>query len=42
VLNYDTRDNVFTPTSGAFSETSLLFSDHAFGASTDSVASTSS
>ena len=32
-LTYDTRDNLLTPTPGLYSETSMLFSDDAFGAS---------
>lgn len=35
VLTYDSRDNFFTPTAGAYSETSILFSNDAFGATTD-------
>lgn len=32
-LIYDTRDNLFTPTSGLYSETSAIFFDEAFGGS---------
>jgi hypothetical protein len=35
VLEYDTRDNVFTPTRGVYSETSWLASREALGASVD-------
>jgi hypothetical protein len=35
VLEYDSRDNVFTPTRGLYSETSYLLSRTAFGASVD-------
>jgi hypothetical protein len=35
VLEYDTRDNVFTPTRGIYSETSWLASREALGASVD-------
>jgi hypothetical protein len=35
VLEYDSRDNVFTPTRGLYSETSYLISRTAFGASVD-------
>lgn len=34
-LTYDTRDNIFTPTAGAYAETSILFSNDAFGATAD-------
>jgi hypothetical protein len=34
-LLYDSRDNVFTPTRGAYAETSLMAFDGAFGASRD-------
>jgi hypothetical protein len=34
-LVYDSRDNIFTPTRGAYSETSVLASDETFGASTN-------
>jgi hypothetical protein len=34
-LTYDSRDNIFTPTRGAYSETSLFASDEAFGANRD-------
>jgi hypothetical protein len=34
-LIYDTRDNVFTPTEGLFSETSAMVFDEAFGGSRD-------
>ena len=32
VLEYDSRDNVFTPTRGIYAETTLLASREAFGA----------
>jgi hypothetical protein len=35
VLEYDSRDNVFTPTRGVYSETSYLASREALGATTD-------
>ena len=35
VVEYDTRDNVFTPTQGIYSESSYLASREALGASTD-------
>ena len=35
VLEYDSRDNVFTPTRGIYAETSLLAAREAFGASVD-------
>jgi hypothetical protein len=34
-LIFDSRDNLFTPTRGAFAETSLFVSDEAFGANRD-------
>ena len=34
-FTYDSRDNLFTPTRGYYSETSLLVSDKAFGANRD-------
>ena len=34
-LIYDSRDNLFTPTRGAYSETSVFASDEAFGANRD-------
>jgi hypothetical protein len=34
-LTYDSRDNVFTPTRGFYSETSIFVSDEAFGANRD-------
>ena len=34
-LTYDSRDNLFTPTRGVYSETSLFVSNRAFGASRD-------
>jgi hypothetical protein len=35
VLEYDTRDNLFTPTEGVYAETSLLVSREALGSSDD-------
>jgi hypothetical protein len=35
VLEYDTRDNIFTPTRGIYSETSLLVSRESLGSSDD-------
>jgi len=35
IVEYDSRDNVFTPTKGIYSETSWLASREALGASTD-------
>ena len=35
IVEYDTRDNVFTPTRGVYAETSLLVSRQALGASVD-------
>ena len=35
IVEYDTRDNIFTPTRGIYSETSLLASREALGASVD-------
>jgi len=35
ILEYDTRDNVFTPTQGVYAESSYLASREALGASTD-------
>jgi hypothetical protein len=34
-VTFDTRDNIFTPTRGVYSETSLFASDEAFGANRD-------
>jgi hypothetical protein len=35
VLEFDTRDNIFTPTRGIYAESSVLFSREAFGATDD-------
>lgn len=35
ILEFDTRDNVFTPTRGVYAESALLASREGFGASTD-------
>lgn len=35
LVNYDTRDNLFTPTRGLYSELSLMVNDEAIGGSTD-------
>ena len=35
VLEYDTRDNIFTPTQGVYSETSMLVSRESLGSSDD-------
>jgi hypothetical protein len=35
ILEYDSRDNIFTPTRGVYAETSYLVSREAFGASVD-------